>query len=142
MNIMPCVYFFSSHVRLPRLLFLSVSRLGHSGAHERQPDALPPTLVAHLWTFVPHAVQAHRGGHVLRRSDCGRVLEGASLRRREGGKQKEGINVLSVITLYDINLQPRTSPPRTDAVLPPIPLFFYSHPRVNHLSDDGACWIT
>jgi hypothetical protein len=58
------------------------------------------------------------------------------------GVKEEGINVLSVITLYDINLQPRTSPGRTDAVLPPIPLFFCSYPRVNHINDDGACWTT
>jgi hypothetical protein len=30
--------------------------------------------------------------------------EGASLRPRQRGKQKEGINLLGVITLYDIDL--------------------------------------
>jgi hypothetical protein len=47
------------------LLFLSVSRQGHSATRKCQPDTLTPTLLAHPWTLVPHAVQACRGGHVL-----------------------------------------------------------------------------
>jgi hypothetical protein len=90
MNIMPFVFFCSSQ--------------GHSAARECQPDTVTPTLLAYPWTLVPHAVQARRSGHVLRRSDYGRVPKGASLRPHQRGKQ-EGMNVLrvSVITLYDIN---------------------------------------
>jgi hypothetical protein len=86
------------------LLFLSVSRQGHSAARECQPDTVTPTLLVHPWTLIPHAVQARDGGHVLRCSDHGQVLEGTSLRPHQRGKQ-ECINVLrvGVITLYDIN---------------------------------------